>query len=814
MDDAEDDKPKPKPRNSNGKHVVDSDDDEVDAKPKPKSRKSASENVVNSDGDEVEKPKPKPRKSAAKKVVDSDSDEDEVKPKPKAKPRKSATKKEADDDDAKAVDEDKPKPKNKYVPFPCVGFAAVHAARAAGPSAPGSKPVPEGEPNCLAGLTFVFTGELSSLAREEAQDLAKRYGGRVTGAPSGRTSYVIVGANAGASKIKALEKHGIPTLDEDGFLALIGTRKGFLDEKTKEKLRKEEEKLKEQVRELEERERKATRAAKKALKEGTGGKKVYDPSEQLWTTKYAPTKLQEICGNKATVEKLRLWLSAWQASMKSGFKKPGKDGMNVFRAVLISGPPGVGKTTTAHLVAKMEGYTPLELNASDARSKKLIENGANIDNRSLDGWMAGEEGKTNAVGVAITERTCLIMDEVDGMSAGDRGGVGALNALIKRTKVPIICIANDGRSQKLQPLKATTYNMTFSKPQVQQIRSRIMTIVMREGMKVPPNVIDQLISGAQSDIRQVLNMLSTWKLSNDTMDFDEGKHLTKMNEKYSVMTPFNVITKVLGPYMFSSTSRETLSEKMEYYFHDHSFVPLFMQENYLRSTPARLQGEEGPYRDAKHLELMEKAASSLSDADLVDAMIHGNDQHWSLMPLHAVVSTVRPAYHMHGHGAHWGGQDGIRFPAWLGQNSKEQKLRRQLAEVQIKMRLRATGSKAEVRLGYLPTLHNALVRPLQLEGAAAIDEVIAVMDEYHLNREDWDTLGELGLGKLSEKETVSQIKTATKTAFTKKYNANDHPVAFHKQEFGKAPKKIAAAHGPAPDLEDAFDVRVYFQRAG
>lgn len=47
--------------------------------------------------------------------------------------------------------------------------------------------------------------------------------------------------------------------------------------------------------------------------------------------------------------------------------------MNTCRAVLITGPPGIGKTTSAHLVAKLEGYTPIELNASDARSKKLIE---------------------------------------------------------------------------------------------------------------------------------------------------------------------------------------------------------------------------------------------------------------------------------------------------------------------------------------------------------------------------------------------------------------------------------------------------------
>lgn len=112
-------------------------------------------------------------------------------------------------------------------------------------------------------------------------------------------------------------------------------------------------------------------------------------------------------------------------------------------------------------------------------------------------------------------------------------------------------------------------------------------------MKIPANVVDQLINGAQSDIRQVLNMLSTWKLSNDTMDFDESKSLfvfplvshlnlltrgyrAKMNEKYAMLTPFNITSKLLGPYTFSATSRETLSDKMELYFHDHSFVPLFM----------------------------------------------------------------------------------------------------------------------------------------------------------------------------------------------------------------------------------------------
>ena len=98
------------------------------------------------------------------------------------------------------------------------------------------------------------------------------------------------------------------------------------------------------------------------------------------------------------------------SSLKCGFKKPGKNGANMFRAVLITGPPGIGKTTSAHLCAKLEGFTVIELNASDARSKKLVEvcartrtcsrrgvvtivlqSGLNINNTSLDGFLHGDK---------------------------------------------------------------------------------------------------------------------------------------------------------------------------------------------------------------------------------------------------------------------------------------------------------------------------------------------------------------------------------------------------------------------------------------
>ena len=58
-----------------------------------------------------------------------------------------------------------------------------------------------GAENCLEGLTFVITGVLESLEREEAADIVKKYGGKVTTSISGRTSYIVVGEEAGESKL-------------------------------------------------------------------------------------------------------------------------------------------------------------------------------------------------------------------------------------------------------------------------------------------------------------------------------------------------------------------------------------------------------------------------------------------------------------------------------------------------------------------------------------------------------------------------------------------------------------------------------------
>ena len=59
----------------------------------------------------------------------------------------------------------------------------------------------QGEENCLEGLTFVITGVLESIERDDTVDLIQRYGGKVTGSVSKKTSYVVVGRDAGETKL-------------------------------------------------------------------------------------------------------------------------------------------------------------------------------------------------------------------------------------------------------------------------------------------------------------------------------------------------------------------------------------------------------------------------------------------------------------------------------------------------------------------------------------------------------------------------------------------------------------------------------------
>jgi DNA ligase (NAD+) len=78
----------------------------------------------------------------------------------------------------------------------------------------------------LAGLTFVITGTLPTMSRDEATGLIERHGGRVTGSVSGRTDYLLVGEVPGGTKYRRAQQLDVPMIDEAQLLELIDQGQG------------------------------------------------------------------------------------------------------------------------------------------------------------------------------------------------------------------------------------------------------------------------------------------------------------------------------------------------------------------------------------------------------------------------------------------------------------------------------------------------------------------------------------------------------------------------------------------------------------
>jgi replication factor C large subunit len=196
----------------------------------------------------------------------------------------------------------------------------------------------------------------------------------------------------------------------------------------------------------------------------------------MWSEKYRPQNISDMVGNEESRSEIIEWFAKWKKGTKP---------------LLLVGPPGIGKTTIAYLIAKQFGYDMIGLNASDVRSKSRI-------NEILSPVL----GNTTIMGTPM-----IFVDEVDGIHGrGDYGGAEALIQILKDPTVPIILAANSDLSDKMKSIKKVVKTISFKPIPPRLLRVYLENILNKEVATLSPGSLIKVIDKSRGDIRSMINL--------------------------------------------------------------------------------------------------------------------------------------------------------------------------------------------------------------------------------------------------------------------------------------------------------------------
>jgi len=205
----------------------------------------------------------------------------------------------------------------------------------------------------------------------------------------------------------------------------------------------------------------------------------------LWVEKYRPKKITEVIGNEEAKDTFVRWLKSKRRRKK---------------AVLLYGPPGVGKTALVNAASNEFGFIIIEMNASDTRTEKAINKVA----KPATSFVALDRFSTE------TQGNLLFLDEVDGvLGREDRGGIGAIVKIVEKSQVPVIMAANDPDLQKLRPLKKVCELIRFQQVRIPLIIFVLRRICAKEHVEAEFEALERIAQNSRGDVRSAINDLQS-----------------------------------------------------------------------------------------------------------------------------------------------------------------------------------------------------------------------------------------------------------------------------------------------------------------
>ncbi len=290
---------------------------------------------------------------------------------------------------------------------------------------------------------------------------------------------------------------------------------------------------------------------------------------QTFIEKYRPKNFLDIVGQDKAVEEIKLFLQQF----------PKK------KALILHGPAGTGKTSLVHAAAKENNLEILELNASDLRNRQKLED---VLKPATEQSSLFKKGKV------------LLMDEVDGVTGSDRGGIPELATIIQSSRFPIIMTCNDVWQSKLSPIRSKSKVIELKPLDIGTIVSILARVAEKENLNKTPQFLKLIAIKSQGDLRAALNDLQSYSSSGSVVDTDE-----KRDVEESIFHILRKLFKERAPFLdlFDSSSL-SIDE-----------ILLWIEEN----IPKEYKNES-----------LARAYEALGKADIFRGRIYKN-QHWRFL---------------------------------------------------------------------------------------------------------------------------------------------------------------------------------------
>jgi replication factor C large subunit len=201
---------------------------------------------------------------------------------------------------------------------------------------------------------------------------------------------------------------------------------------------------------------------------------------------------------------------------------------------VLHGPPGVGKTSAAHALAADEGWPTIELNASDSRTKDVIER------------VAGEAAKSGTLTAGGGGRRLLIMDEADNIHGNaDRGGSRAITSLVKEASQPMILIANDFYEMS-NGLRNACEDIEFRGVSKRSILPVLRDLCRKEEIEFDSEALEQIAETNSGDLRGAVKDLQALAEGKDRL-VPEDVVTSERDTTEGVFDYLDTVIKNAGP---------------------------------------------------------------------------------------------------------------------------------------------------------------------------------------------------------------------------------------------------------------------------